>query len=677
MTDVDLLYGPFTEKSLFGITVDNDTLDALIAEFYDTLFAIPEAKSVLDNLGAEELFHLKEAQKHYMHRILAPDLTAEGHREMAENIGRIHCYVGVTPEILERSHGVYSGIIRHLPEEVSTEAKRILNSRVERDLSWQMGAYTSAYQRRINGIAQIAQEQSDGRLESLQNALSNLLDGLHGEIVGLAMGSIGESGYCHQFSVGSMPWTAPAGQPETFPVVQLSVLEQVWEQETPLILHHLHGSEHSTLIDACRSLGIRSLGIFPARDHRMIPQRLFLVGSSYPGYFQGQNTLDYWQRIADLSESTMERLPVSDRYETQSRKVRQFRNALRQKKLRMFYQPITSLNGQILKVEALARLDIDGQPIAPDRFLPAFGNKQLKDLFDEGLLCVAHDRSVLGEKCPPVSINLPTEGLMDPEWMRDLPFRVEDAGFSPGSIGFEVLETTIVDSHTALKYLAHLHGFGYSILLDDVGSGEPSLLRVAELPITGIKIDQSFVRPLAKNMRNVDLLITLIRLAEERGLDCIVEGVETDGIIDIVGSIGKAMIQGYAIARPLPVEQLADFLSQAQTKCSQPYPYSLYGWYARHIARTHAIRAALCSIPDLMDISIISNAYHCPLHAPIIQLGGDVEIRAAHLDWHAHYAHYAEMLRQGVSSHQLDLEMEAQKEQLRINIQKKLGIDDY
>lgn len=274
-------------------------------------------------------------------------------------------------------------------------------------------------------------------------------------------------------------------------------------------------------------------------------------------------------------------------------------------------------------------------------------------------------------------MNLPTEGLLDPDWMSGLPARLERLGATPDRFAFEIVESAIADHGAARKHLEDLRRAGYSILLDDVGTGESSLLRLAELPVSGIKIDQAFARPLQRDMTHLDLMFSMIRLAEQRGIECVVEGVETEGIVDSMASIADPLMQGYAIARPMPAHQLPDFLARGARHLPQNFPCTLQDWYARHVARLLAVRTAFCSIPDLLDIATLRDDERCPLHAPIAQLGGDEKIVRAHLDWHERYAHYADMVRQGAGSHALWVEMEAQKLRLHMLVQKKLGLDGH
>ena len=128
-------------------------------------------------------------------------------------------------------------------------------------------------------------------------------------------------------------------------------------------------------------------------------------------------------------------------------------------------------------------------------------------------------------------------------------------GATPQRISLEILESALSDDKQIKTALHTLKEAGYSILLDDVGAGESSLLRLATLPVTGIKIDQSFVRSLQHNFEYLDFILTLRSLAAQRGLKCIAEGVETLAQLDFLRGHDCDEVQGFLLGRPMPANQ--------------------------------------------------------------------------------------------------------------------------
>jgi hypothetical protein len=201
-------------------------------------------------------------------------------------------------------------------------------------------------------------------------------------------------------------------------------------------------------------------------------------------------------------------------------------------------------------------------------------------------------------------------------------------------------------------------------------------LRLATLPVSGIKIDQSFVRSLQHNFEYLDFILTLRSLAAQRGLKCVAEGVETDAIVDTLGSVNGLQFQGYALARPMPGLALRSWMSRAEEGMPLgPFPRSLYGWYCRHVDRFISIRNGLDVISDLISIDFLKDAERCPLHSIIPMIGGDKQIEEAHRQWHANYARFTQMVQNGTRPSELWQAMEICKLELRSLIENKLSAD--
>jgi len=102
---------------------------------------------------------------------------------------------------------------------------------------------------------------------------------------------------------------------------------------------------------------------------------------------------------------------------------------------------------------------------------------------------------------------------------------------------------------------------GFSILMDDFGSGYSSLNMLKDMPLDTLKVDMAFIRELEKSKRVAIILKFIVELAEELGMSVVVEGVETQVQCDYVASLGEVAIQGYFFSRPLPIpdyEKLLD-----------------------------------------------------------------------------------------------------------------------
>ncbi len=118
------------------------------------------------------------------------------------------------------------------------------------------------------------------------------------------------------------------------------------------------------------------------------------------------------------------------------------------------------------------------------------------------------------------------------------------------------------DLDTARTTLQTLDRLGVRLVMDDLGAGYSSLLRLRSLPFGTVKIDQGLVREIARDPeRVIDFISGLVRLAKSLKLRVIVEGLESAELVEVASLLGADEGQGYALAMPLPAEALADWLA--------------------------------------------------------------------------------------------------------------------
>ena len=118
----------------------------------------------------------------------------------------------------------------------------------------------------------------------------------------------------------------------------------------------------------------------------------------------------------------------------------------------------------------------------------------------------------------------------------------------------EVTESAYTDNQLQLlDMISTFRDLGFSILMDDFGSGYSSLNMLKDMPLDTLKVDMAFIRELEKSKRVAIILKFIVELAEELGMSVVVEGVETQAQLDYVASLGNVHIQGYFFSRPLPI----------------------------------------------------------------------------------------------------------------------------
>ncbi|MEW7982433.1 MAG: EAL domain-containing protein [Candidatus Sedimenticola endophacoides] len=142
---------------------------------------------------------------------------------------------------------------------------------------------------------------------------------------------------------------------------------------------------------------------------------------------------------------------------------------------------------------------------------------------------------------------------------------LRETGCKPGWVEFEVTEGHIMESpEEAIKMLGRLHEIGIRIALDDFGTGYSSLAYLKSLPITKLKIDQSFVSDLPDDAEDVAICRAVIALAESLGLEILAEGVERKEQVDFLLENGCEHFQGYYYAKPMSSREVEALLSPQQ-----------------------------------------------------------------------------------------------------------------
>ncbi|MDH3373457.1 MAG: EAL domain-containing protein [Gammaproteobacteria bacterium] len=240
----------------------------------------------------------------------------------------------------------------------------------------------------------------------------------------------------------------------------------------------------------------------------------------------------------------------------------EFRSAIDNGQIKAFYQPQQSVEtGKIAGIEALARwIRADGTVVPPCDFIPLSEQMGISDLVFETVLAdvcsdiaewrVQHDWKI------PVSVNLSAHQLRNADLIGLVKRILMSSKVDRKLINLELTETALLeDLTTARPILNDLSAFGVGIHIDDFGTGYSSLSYLAELPVTTLKIDRSFVGKLVDSESNTRVVQAIIALGKVMGLDIVAEGVESDQQYAIVRKLGCDLVQGYFVAKPMPADQ--------------------------------------------------------------------------------------------------------------------------
>jgi diguanylate cyclase (GGDEF)-like protein/PAS domain S-box-containing protein len=235
------------------------------------------------------------------------------------------------------------------------------------------------------------------------------------------------------------------------------------------------------------------------------------------------------------------------------------RRALERDELRVAYQPIVALgDGRIRGFEALVRWEHPERGLlSPAQFIP---------VAEESGMIVALGRFVLEEACRqsaqwsalygpvPIHVNLSARQVADPNLVDSVSHVLRASGIAPANLVLELTESSLLERvHSPGETLARLKALGISLILDDFGTGYSSLSYLQHFPLSGLKIDRSFVAALGGPNSDGAIVDAILQMARALDLDVVAEGLETQEHLDALRRMGCALGQGYLFSRPVGV----------------------------------------------------------------------------------------------------------------------------
>lgn len=239
----------------------------------------------------------------------------------------------------------------------------------------------------------------------------------------------------------------------------------------------------------------------------------------------------------------------------------QLRGALQRGELFLAYQPIIQLpDGRVVGMEALVRWRHPQRGVLqPDAFIPAETSEVVHEL-GEWVLGRAFADAVLwradhpfGAGAPPtVAVNVAGPELRAPGYVSNFRAQLRASGLPADVVVLEVTESTLdADSPGVVRTLAQLRELGVHVALDDFGTGWSSLSRLDRLPVDILKIDRSFVEPLAQPGGDPTMLRAVVAIGRALHIDVVAEGIETARQATAVTDAGCGFAQGWFYGRPV------------------------------------------------------------------------------------------------------------------------------
>lgn len=248
--------------------------------------------------------------------------------------------------------------------------------------------------------------------------------------------------------------------------------------------------------------------------------------------------------------------------------IGEMREALTRGEFVAWYQPKLDLaQNRIVAAEALIRWrHPEKGMMPPGRFIPfaeqtGFIREITPWILRQAIAHAAQWRHAGMEVV--VSVNLSTHDLLNHILVDEVRSLLDEHRLPPGLLCLEITESALMDEpELALKHLHELAALDLKLSIDDYGTGQASLAYVKTLPVTELKIDRAFVTGVDTDRRNAAIVRSTLLLCRELGLSVVAEGAETAAEIAWLNCMACDMVQGYGIAKPMPADDFAHWVSE-------------------------------------------------------------------------------------------------------------------
>lgn len=239
-----------------------------------------------------------------------------------------------------------------------------------------------------------------------------------------------------------------------------------------------------------------------------------------------------------------------------------FIEALEQRKISVFYQPIVSaLSEKTVGFEALSRWTVPEEEIlSPADFIPCLERMHLifhLDLYLLEQVCLELDQKT-GDFF--VNVNLSQDDFDVIEVPEAIEHILAKHRVAKERIQFEITESAVGRKNTMVQAINEMQSRGFKIWIDDFGTGQSSLSVLKDYSVSGIKLDQEFMRGSGSMDRSRKIISEVVSLSHSMGFQVIAEGIETSDQYWFVRRAGVDLIQGFYFSKPIPFSQLSEGL---------------------------------------------------------------------------------------------------------------------
>lgn len=264
---------------------------------------------------------------------------------------------------------------------------------------------------------------------------------------------------------------------------------------------------------------------------------------------------------------------LSDSLKREQQIIDEMDEALAKNEFVVYFQPKYEVEGRSPGgAEALVRWQKpDGTMVSPGVFIPIFEKNGFITKLDyyvwEKVCQFIRGELDSGRKPAPISVNVSRVNLYDPKFLESLIDLVERYKIPPKYLHLELTESVFSDNATIIQdAVFYLHKAGFTILMDDFGSGYSSLNVLKDVDLDVLKIDMKFFSKGGTAEKGAKIIEAVVKMAESLNMTVIAEGVEEQEQVDFLTKLGCDYIQGYYFAKPMPQEEYQKLMNDKQEK---------------------------------------------------------------------------------------------------------------
>ena len=239
-------------------------------------------------------------------------------------------------------------------------------------------------------------------------------------------------------------------------------------------------------------------------------------------------------------------------------------SAIARNELRLHYQPLAKIDGEVFGFEALVRWhNPERGMVSPATFIPVAEESGLIMEIGEWVLREACREAASWSEPLQIAVNLSPIQFRHGDLAGLVHSVLLETGLTPTRLELEITEGVLVeDFNRGLSILRRLKLLGVRIAMDDFGTGYSSLSYLQSFPFDKIKIDQSFISNVKSNSQSAAIVRAVIGLAHGLNLPVLAEGVEAKTQLDFLASESCDEVQGYLLGRPRPIMEYSKLIGR-------------------------------------------------------------------------------------------------------------------